>query len=306
MLKTKKFLSVLLSLLMLFGTFSISAFAESTALTDISIDFEITAGMTIDDVIESLTIKTTGLEFDDDGVPAAAYFSNNGDPLDSDAAFEDDVIYDVYFYFKPSEGYEFDESIKYVTVNGNKTDNFYFNVNDDFNYIGICFYELATNAEPVTGKIIKKAEIKIDANIAGIYVDDYEKYIKIITRGLQFEDDYGDPAIYVYDKDGNQVLDQFESGETYSLYVYLAPKKCYVLADYVEGYLNGEEVSTHTDFWHPGGDYGDVKVDYVEFHFELNVGGEKQLTIFERILNFFRNLFEKILSFFSFQPVPVK
>ena len=31
-----------------------------------------------------------------------------------------------------------------------------------------------------------------------------------------------------------------------------------------------------------------------------------QLTIFERIINFFRNLFDKIISLFSFQPSPVK
>lgn len=308
MLKIKKVLSVLLSLLMAFGAFSVAAFAENTALTDISFDFEIAAGMTIDDVVETITINTIGLELDDDNdeSPVFVYWASNGESLSPDTAFEDDVLYDVYFYLKPSEGYEFDESIKYVTVNGKKTDNFYLNISDDLNYIGIYFYEFSTNAESVKGQIVEKAEIAIDANIAGTYVNSWDSYVDILTKSLKFEDDYGDPAVFVYDENGDQFLHQFESGETYTFYVYLAPKNGYALADYVEGYLNGEEVSTHTDYWYPGEDYGDVKVDYVEFCFELTVDGEKQLSIFERIINFFRNLFDKLLSIFSFQPAPVK
>lgn len=308
MLKTKKILSVLFSLVMMFCTFSVAAFAESNTVSAISIDVDIEAGMTPNDIAEYVTINSEGLEFDDDdsNTPVSVYFSDSGDWLSQEVAFENDIAYDIYFYFKVSEGYEFDDSIKYVTINGKKTDNFYFYDSEDFRVITIYLYAFIINAEPYTDAMIEKAEITVDTNIAGTYINDYESYIDILTKELQFEDNYGDLAVYVYDENGDRVVKQFKSGETYTLYVYLAPKDGKVLADYVEGYINGEEISVYTNYWYPGEDYGDIKVDYVEFNFELTVDGEKQFTIFERIINFFRNLFDKFLDFFRIHPMPVK
>ncbi len=308
MLKTKKILSVLLSLLMAFGTFSVAAFAESNTISAISIDVDIEAGMTPNDIAEYVTINSDGIEFDDDdgNTPVSVYFSDSDDVFDQDTAFENDIKYDIYFYFKLAEGYALDDTIKYVTVNGKKTDDFYIYASEDFNEINIYLDDFVINAEPYTGAMIEKAEITVDTNIAGTYINDYESYIDILTKELQFEDNYGDLAVYVYDENGDRVVKQFKSGETYTLYVYLAPKDGKVLADYVEGYINGEEISVYTNYWYPGEDYGDIKVDYVEFNFELTVDGEKQFTIFERIINFFRNLFDKFLDFFRIHPMPVK
>ncbi len=308
MLKTKKILSVLLSLLMVFGTFSVAAFAESNTVSAISIDVDIEAGMTPNDIAEFVTINSEGLELDDDdgNTPVYVYFSDSDDVLDQDAAFENDIKYDIYFYFKLAEGYALDDTIKYVTVNGKKTDDFYIYASEYFNEINIYLDDFVINAEPYTGDMIEKAEITVDTNIAGTYVNDYESYIHILTKELQFEDNYDDLAVFVYDENGDRVVKQFKSGETYTLYVYLAPKDGKVLAGYVEGYLNGEEVSATTDYWYPDSAGGDVKVDYIEFCFEITVEGEKQISIFERIINFFRNLFDMFLDFFRIRPMPGK
>ena len=305
MLKIKKVLSVLLSLLMIFGSFSVAAFA-ATSISDVSIEVNIEEGMTPDDIEEFISLPD-GLELDcDDGnIPIYVYDSETGAPLDEGSAFENNVAYDIDIYLKPSEGYSIDDTIKYVTVNGQKTDDFYAFAGED-GFVDIYLDDFVINAEPYTGTPIEKAEIKIDTDIAGLYVNDYEFYIHILTQALQFEDNYEDPAVFVYDENGDQVYHQFKSGETYSFFVYLAPNEGRRLSGYVEGYVNGEEVSTYTSYWYPDSENGEVKVDYVELNFEITVEGEKQLTIFERIINFFRNLFDKIISLFSFQPSPVK
>ena len=305
MLKTKKILSVLLSLLMAFGAFSVAAFA-AISISDVSIEVNIEEGMTPDDIEEFISLPD-GLELDcDDGnIPIYVYDSETGAPLDEGFAFENDVAYDIDIYLKPSEGYSIDDTIKYITVNGQKTDDFYAFAGED-GFVDIYLDDFVINAEPYTGAMIEKAEITVDTNIAGTYINDYESYIHILTKDLQFEDNYEDPAVFVYDEDGEQVFKQFKPGETYYLYVYLAPKDGKVLADYVEGYINGEEVSITTDYWYPDSAGGNVKVDYIEFYFEITVEGEKQISIFERIINFFRNLFDKFLDFFRIHPMPVK
>ncbi len=118
---------------------------------------------------------------------------------------------------------------------------------------------------------ISKADISVRRDIAGLNVYDYEDYIEILTEGLQFEDDYGDPAVYVEDSDGEYFDGEFVSGETYTIFVYLSAESGYKLANTVDGTVNGEEVLTEVDGWVPGGIYGDVGVKYVEFEFEITV-----------------------------------
>ena len=67
----------------------------------------------------------------------------------------------------------------------------------------------------------KKAEITVDSDLGGVNVDYYEDYIDIITDTLEFEDNYGDPAVFVYDEDFNSVTGKFETGKTYNFSVYL-------------------------------------------------------------------------------------
>ena len=139
-----------------------------------------------------------------------------------------------------------------------------------------CRYEVSDEVEigesnvDTTNKILE-ADINVRTDIAGLNVYDYEDYIEILTEGLQFEDDYGDPAVYVEDSDGEYFEGEFVSGETYTIYVYLSAESGYKLANTVDGTVNGEEVLTEVDGWVPGGIYGDVSVKYVEFEFEITV-----------------------------------
>ena len=146
---------------------------------------------------------------------------------------------------------------------------------------------------------ISKADINVRTDIAGMSVNEYEDYIEILTEGLQFEDNCGDPAVYVKDSNEDFFEGEFVSGETYTFYVYLAPESGYKLANTVDGTVNGEETESVVGFWMPGGEYGDIKVDFVYLNFEITVtdpcdhichqGGF--LGFFWNIINFFNKLF---------------
>ncbi len=306
MLKTKKFLSVLLSLAMIFSIFSVAAYAEDALISEISVDVSIEAGMTYNDYADFIAIKTEGLEYDDDegSSTVSVYDYETGDFVYD--AMEDDVAYDIYIYLKVSDGYAFGDSIKYVTVNGKRTDDFILNSyeSDDgtVEYVDIYLYNYKINAEPYTGECVEKAEITIDSDLGGVFFEDYEKYIQVITDTLEFEDNYGDPAVFVYDENYDFVDGQFKLGETYIIIVYLTAKEGHVLSGYLDSYVNGEEVYSYTSDWMPE---EDVVVEYVGLEFEITVESDRQFTIFERIANFFRNLFNTIENFFNSLFFPV-
>lgn len=306
MLKTKKFLSVLLSLAMIFSIFSVAAYAEDALISEISVDVSIEAGMTYNDYADFIAIKTEGLEYDDDegSSTISVYDYETGDFVYD--AMEDDVAYDIYIYLKVSDGYAFGDSIKYVTVNGKRTDDFSLNSyeTDDgtVEYVAIYLYNYKINAEPYTGEYVEKAEITIDSDLGGVFFEDYEKYIQVITDTLEFEDNYGDPAVFVYDENYDFVDGQFKLGETYIIIVYLTAKEGHVLSGYLDSYVNGEEVYSYTSDWMPE---EDVVVEYVGLEFEITVESDRQFTIFERIANFFRNLFNTIENFFNSLFFPV-
>ena len=147
---------------------------------------------------------------------------------------------------------------------------------------------------------ISKADINVRTDIAGMSVNDYEDYIEILTEGLQFEDNYGDPGVCVKDSNEDFFEGEFVSGETYTFYVYLAPESGCKLANIVDGTVNGEETETVVGFWMPGGEYGDIKVDFVYLTFEITVTDPCEhmchrggfLGFFWNIINFFNKLFD--------------
>lgn len=117
-------------------------------------------------------------------------------------------------------------------------------------------------------EVIYEASITMDSDIAGFSVSDYEEYITINTHGLEFEDNYDDPAVYVYDSNGESFDGEFADGETYSFLVYMNALEGYELNDEINAWLNGESVNCSVDFWSPDG----VDVYYVEIEFEVTVG----------------------------------
>ncbi len=297
MLKTKKILSVLLALVMMLGLFSVVASAAVVVNeAEISIDTDI-AGVDAEDYESYIDIYTDGLEFED----------NYGDP----AVFVEDYYGDLYYgnfvegetyyisvYLSAEPGYVLGD-IDTAVVNGLEFDA-YVDYWNPYDYLDVWYvethFEITVGEELGYGTMseeIDTAEIDIYSDIAGLSAGDYYSYIDIYTDGLMFEDNYGDPAVYVYDSNGDDFEGEFEAGETYYFYVYLAPMDGYYLADEVTGYVNGEEVNTRVDYWMPGGDYGDLQVDFVELEYSVTVTGEpaEELGFFARILAFFRILF---------------
>ena len=158
---------------------------------------------------------------------------------------------------------------------------------------------VVANATSDADNVINTAEIIIDTDIGSVDAGDYESYIEILTEGLEFEDNYNDPAVFVYDSEGNDFCGEFKVGETYCLSVYLSPETEYCLAKDVAGYVNGEEVDTRVSYWIPGEEYGFVRVDYVLLQYELTVTEEAEVEepgFFARIIEFFRNLFAIIFG----------
>ncbi len=150
--------------------------------------------------------------------------------------------------------------------------------------------------------VIDSAEITIDTNVAGVDAEDYESYISILTEGLEFEDNYGDPAVFVVDEEGIDFDGKFAAGETYYFFIYLSPESGCVLADEVAGTVNGEEISTYIDSWEPGEEYGEITVDYVCLEYEITVEGEpevEEINWFKIIINFILSFIELVFGAFA-------
>ena len=300
MSKTKKILSVLLSLVMMLGLFSVVASAAVVVKeAEISIDTDI-AGVDAEDYESYIDIYTTGLEFEDDydGQAVFVYDSEYADYFYGEFVEGETYYMNIYLTAKP--GYTLGD-IDTAVVNGLEFDAYvdYWNPYEDLEVWFVAFSVGFTVGEGIIedsyGGEIDVAEIDIYSDIAGLTAEDYYSYIDIYTEGLMFEDNYGDPAVYVYDSYGEEFYGEFVEGETYYFYVYLAPMDGYYLADDVTGYVNGEEVTTRVDYWEPGGEYGDVQVDFVEFEYAVTVTGEtdvvEEVSFFEMILTFLRILF---------------
>ncbi len=117
-------------------------------------------------------------------------------------------------------------------------------------------------------EVIYDASILMDFDIEGLIATDYEEYIIINTAGLEFEDNYDDPAVYVYDSNDESFNGEFADGETYTFLVYLSALEGFELNDEMNAWLNGESVECYVDYWTPD----NTEVYYVEIEFEVTVG----------------------------------
>ncbi len=298
MTKTKKILSVLLSLVMMLGLFSVVASAAVVVNeTEVSVDFDI-AGIDAENYEEYIDIHTEGLDFEDDYDGQAVFvYDSEYEYFDGNFVEGETYYVDVYLTAKP--GYVLGD-IDTAVINGLDFEAYvdYWSPYDDLDVYYVTFVFAITVGEGISYETaveeINIAEIGIYSDIAGVDAEDYYSYIDIYSDGLMFEDNYGDLGVYVYDSNGDSFYGEFVEGETYYFSVYLAPMEGYYLAYDVAGYVNGEEVDTRVDYWNPGGEYGDIQVDFVELEYSVTVTGEpevEELSFFARILAFFRILF---------------
>lgn len=299
----KKILSVALSLFMVFGVFSIFASAENVMVdtAEITIDTDI-AGVSATDYESYITILTSGLEFEDNyGDPGVYIEDIYGGDFEGD--FVEGETYTLNIFLSAKEGYELADYVD-SSVNGQAVDSYvdYWYPESDAVYFVRIDVEITIGEDlfvdaddDADSDLIDEAEIEIGTDLAGYYVSDYDYYIDILTDNLEFEDNYGDPAVFVYDEYGNEFTGEFRSGETYTFYVFLSAKPGYELADSVDCYVNGESVDSYVDCWYPE---GDLEVEFVGFEFEVTVDGEREFNFFDFIRNFFLDLYYNFLLFF--------
>lgn len=301
-IKMKKILSVLLTVVMLFGVFAIVACAESTTIDVVELDFDIDiAGVNVYDYEDYIDILTEGLEFEDNYEDPGVFVYD----ADYESFYDDYVEGETYYmdiYLTPEEGYELGD-IDTAYVNGYMHRAFvssYYPYDDELEVYYVCIsIEFIVGEELVDNCRIDYVDVAIDTDIAGFNASDYEEFVYIFTDGLEFEDNYGDPGVYVFDSNGEQFEGEFVAGETYCFYVYLSPLEGYSFADEIYGCVNGEDVETYISYWEPGEEYGDITVDFVALEYELTVTESvevEELSILEQILRIIMYFFSLIFG----------
>lgn len=316
----KKFLSMLLSVVLVFGVCSISAFAVAETATDapatklvtsidVSFDFDI-GGKKVGDYEDYITINTAGVEFEDnyDGLGAFANFLDGG----SAEEYIEGEIYGISVYLTPEDGYAFPLSGDFVvTVNGKEhacslfIGEQYDEELEEFVEVPTCdFFIIAAIgpeggfAEGRTSKLIKEISIDI-APVAGMSVADWEEYVKINTPNLEFDDENGYPGAFVYDENYTALPSNyiFVAGQEYYIEAQLAPASGYCFPfDGVEKVtVNGEA----TEDYYIDSYYNDnyVVVDYASVAGYESASGEN--SPFDLISNYFTTFFAGIESYFA-------
>lgn len=288
MLKTKKILSVLLSLIMIFSVFSIAASA-ATEIKSINIQVEKNiAGMDADDFEEYFSVLTSGVDYDYyEGSPLFYVWEKvDGEFEDFHGKFVAGKTYSFSVYLEEKTGYNITDDTR-VYINGVEC------VASAAGE-GIIVFPFRINVgksvdfdSPVYDGI-SKAEVDFSTDIAGMKASDYKKYISILTEGLEFDESHGASAVYVTDSYGDEFTGKFVAGETYSVQVYMAPSDGYRLNTKVDCYVNGENVHSFSESIKPDG--YDERIEYVAFDYDFTVE-EKAPSFFELIIQFFLSLF---------------
>lgn len=303
-MKFKRMLSLALALIFAFS--AVTVVASATSVVDeasITFDFDI-AGIDADNYEEYITINTAGLEFEDNyGDPAVYVEDSSGE--DFTGTFEDGETYSFYIYLSALDGYELGE-IDTATVNGQEL----------YAYISwwspdeVEVYYVAIEFDAVIGENggfgedfyegAKVTEVSIDVDIeAGTKVGDWTDYVIINTDGVTYDDDNQYPGVYVYcDGESVENYEYFKAGKTYEVYIELTPAEGYWFGyNFNSVTVNGEEVSDYyIDTYY---NEADEEVQYAEIYLEIDVEGEEELSVFQRIINFFIGIFESIIDLFT-------
>lgn len=153
------------------------------------------------------------------------------------------------------------------------------------------------NANAVHLKEVDTVEITIKNDIDGMRLSEYEKFVKIKTKGLVFDDYNGGLYPVFAIKDGYNSANIFHEGNGYTLTVFLKADDVnyYVLADSMNKVtINGEPAnySLRLKKYESSIDH-----DYISVTCHIDV--VKHETIFDRIVYFFFELYNSIFNFFT-------
>lgn len=153
------------------------------------------------------------------------------------------------------------------------------------------------NANAVHPKEIDTVEITVKNDIDGMRLSEYEKFVKIKTKGLVFDDYNGGLYPVFAIKDGYYSAIEFYEGNGYTLTIYLKADDVnyYVLADSVNKVtVNGEpaDYSLRLKKYDSS-----IDRDYISITCHIDV--VKHETLFDKIISFFFELYNSIFNFFT-------
>ncbi len=322
MKKLTKLMSVLLSLVLTLSVFALSASAADVEYVDyaeILIDTDI-AGVNVEDYYDYITILSPELQFEDDYDEPAVYVENLDDEY-VEGEFEEGETYLISVFLSCNNGYDFYENENgetdfYALVNGVEPDycqvdwwNPYSDLDDETAAAGIVVYyvELVfyiTVGEDFGYEVIDRIDIDIDIQ-PGTIIGDYYDYITINSDNLYYDDEFGYQTVYAcYDYDNNNDIDldaAYEAGTIYDIDLYFGAGEGYYISDYAEVYINGE---LFDGYYNAAFDYdsdGEFEYSYlnIELYDYLVEESEEELTFWQKIVNFFTNIFDSIANFFG-------
>ena len=252
MKRTKRYISVILSLLMLFGALSVSSFAAQ-GIRNVETQLNISPGTDINNWDEYFTVNTAGVE-----VVSFLVFDESYGAADEMFETGDDYYFEIVLcttdgYFFPDSESEFEGAF----INGEETQWYLISEEDGNNYIVIEYiYNL--------GGSISSVDLTID-----IYGDmaagSFYEYITINSNGIDFY--YGNyHPINVYDSEGSDV-DYFASENSYTFEIFLEPKEdCWFNMDDNDSFamesvtVNGEAAEYYIDTYTSNGYYEYIKI----------------------------------------------
>ncbi len=211
MKKSKRILSVILSVLVM-SILPLTAFATNTVDT-IDLTVEAEPGINLYSYEEYITINTPGLAFSGEFYVYEIHEEESYSPFTD--CFEPGCVYELIIILNTTEGYIFAEReslFQSVTVNG---EDVYF---ESYESEGTDCYAVFATVEMDN----KLKDIDITVNpVAGYIIDDYYRYVKINSLGVQFEETL-DSGVIVTDAFGGDPFNYFVE-EEYILEICLTP-----------------------------------------------------------------------------------
>ena len=271
-------------------------------LTEIALELDVYGEFGIENYYRYIKFISGGIDFMYSTKDVVLVYDENGNIAKGN--FEAGCEYTFKIFLSPKDSCNFrknDEGefeLDSVTVNGKEVAYSIssYETNSYYEYIAI---EATVTAEEVN--IIKDIDIDISTDLANVYVEDWENYVTINTKGLELDDDNGDPAVFAYDIYDNFV-EQYLPGETYYLYVYFTPEDGYVFPEYYvfdSIIVNGEYREDIDDFGVYTSENG-KEIYYIGIEFITEVEPEYNLGFFGRIISFFQSIIEWFSSLFFF------
>ncbi len=259
-------------------------------VTEIDITVNPVTGYLIDDYYRYVHINSMGVEFEetlDRGVNVTD--SIGGDPLNY--FVEEEYVLEICL--TPAFGCEFakdDEGnilLESVTLNGEAVE-YTAHIEDSRGYFEYIIINL--NITPAEKEAITVIELTVEDNLKGYDVEDYESYITIETEGVTF-DSYNPYAVTAYTSFWEEIF-EFGGGERYWLCMNFITEDGYFFdPDGVLITINGEEYAY--DGYYTYESENGITVEYVYTEYITEFSGN----FFDRIIAWFRNIFETIIDY---------